>query len=197
MDHRASPTKAELVALAIAACGIGVFGGWGIATKAPSTVGYVATVLITIGAIGVFRRRPLPGGLAIALALDSCAHLAGGLVRIGHDVLYNAAFRPQIAFGGTRAIQYDHFVHAAGTCLAALTLFAILVPDVRSDDRRRWIVLAVFGGMGIGAVNEVAEFILTLAHHGAHVGGYANTGWDLISNTVGATIAGIYLMRSA
>src|SRR5712691_5853143 len=132
-SSRAKPSKAELVAAAIVGCGLLIFGSWGFATNSPSTIGYIATVLITAGAIITFRREPLPGGLVIALALDSCAHLAGGLIRIGHDVLYNAAFRPQIHFGGTRVIQYDHFVHTAGTCLAALTLYAILVPDVRSD----------------------------------------------------------------
>ena len=179
--------------MAILATGIVIFGGFGALTNAPSTVGYVATILLTAGAIVSVRRYPLPSPLAIALALDGCAHLAGGLVRIGHDVLYNAAFRPQIAFGGTRVVQYDHFVHAAGSGLAVLTLFTLAVPQVADGYVRRWIVLAVLGGMGLGAINEVVEFLLTLLHHGAHVGGYVNTGWDLISNTLGAVVAGSYL----
>ena len=42
---------------------------------------------------------------------------------------------------------------------------------------------------------EQLEFIATLAHHGAHAGGYWNTGWDLIANFTGATAAGIVLAR--
>jgi hypothetical protein len=36
----------------------------------------------------------------------------------------------------------------------------------------------------------------TLAHHGAHAGGYWNTGWDLVANFTGATAAGLVLARS-
>ena len=39
------------------------------------------------------------------------------------------------------------------------------------------------------------EFLLTMAHHGAHVGGYENTGWDLVSNLVGAVAAWRLLTR--
>jgi hypothetical protein len=35
-----------------------------------------------------------------------------------------------------------------------------------------------------------------LAHHGAHVGGYFNTGWDLICNLIGAGAAGLVIAMS-
>ena len=35
----------------------------------------------------------------------------------------------------------------------------------------------------LGALNEMVEF---LAHHGTHVGGYWNMGWDLVCNFIGA-----------
>jgi hypothetical protein len=53
------------------------------------------------------------------------------------------------------------------------------------------VVLCVLGGLGLGALNELIEFLATLAHSGSHVGGYENTGWDLLSNLVGATAAGL------
>jgi len=51
------------------------------------------------------------------------------------------------------------------------------------------LVLCVAGGMGFGAANEVVEFIATLTLPGTNVGGYANTGWDLVANSVGCLIA--------
>jgi hypothetical protein len=42
----------------------------------------------------------------------------------------------------------------------------------------------------------MVEFIATLAHHGAHAGGYWNTGWDLIANFAGAAIAALILARA-
>ena len=43
--------------------------------------------------------------------------------------------------------------------------------------------------MGFGGLNEVIEFFLTLTLPETNIGGYINTGWDLVSNLVGATIA--------
>ena len=57
------------------------------------------------------------------------------------------------------------------------------------------VLLAVGAALGLGALNEMVEFIATLAHHGAHAGGYWNTGWDLIANFTGATAAGLVLAR--
>ncbi len=39
------------------------------------------------------------------------------------------------------------------------------------------------------AVNEVVEFIATITLPGTNVGGYENTGWDLVANLVGCLIA--------
>jgi hypothetical protein len=50
------------------------------------------------------------------------------------------------------------------------------------------LVVSALAGMGLGAVNEVVEFIATRLMD-TNVGGYVNTGWDLVANTVGAVIA--------
>lgn len=49
--------------------------------------------------------------------------------------------------------------------------------------------ILLIGWLGIGAINEMIEFGATVAHAGTHVGGYDNTGWDLVSNTLGALAA--------
>ena len=51
------------------------------------------------------------------------------------------------------------------------------------------MVLAWAAGLGFGAANEVIEFIAVLLVPNTNVGGYINTGWDLIANLTGATIA--------
>ena len=43
--------------------------------------------------------------------------------------------------------------------------------------------------MGFGGLNEVIEFFLTLTLPETNIGGYINTGWDLVSNLAGATVA--------
>jgi uncharacterized membrane protein YjdF len=153
--------------------------------------------VIMVGAlIRWARTAPLPAPLAIALALDASAHLGGGLINVGDGVLYNAHITSHVTALHTNILQYDHLVHSFGSFLAAITLWVLLAPptsDTRS--RRAVIVLCVLGSLGIGAINEVIEFTATLAHQGAGVGGYANTGWDLISNSLGALAAALVIQR--
>jgi hypothetical protein len=129
-------SRAERAAAGAAAAGVAGFAGYGFATHSPSTIGYVSSVLVVAAAVVGLRRVVLPPLLAAGLAIAAIVTLAGGLIKVGHDVL------------------------------------------------------------GLGALNEMVEFIATLAHHGAHAGGYWNTGWDLVANFAGATAAGLVLVRS-
>jgi hypothetical protein len=49
--------------------------------------------------------------------------------------------------------------------------------------------------MGLGATNEVIEFIATRLMD-TNVGGYENTGWDLVANAVGAGLAVVLIRRA-
>ncbi|MCA1841888.1 MAG: hypothetical protein LC792_01605 [Actinobacteria bacterium] len=177
---KARLTGVERSALAIAALALVGFGAHGFAQHEPSTVGYLFSVLVVAGGVAGFRRDPLPGWLALALAGLAIGHLAGGLVTVGGDVLYNA--HPPL-----HIFQYDHVFHASASGIAAVVVWRYLSPQLTSAAGA--ILVACLGGLGIGAINELIEFLATLAHHGSHVGGYRNTGWDLLSNTVGTAAA--------
>jgi hypothetical protein len=49
------------------------------------------------------------------------------------------------------------------------------------------LTLCGAASMGFCGLNEVIEFFLTLPE--TNIGGYFNTGWDLVSNLVGVTLA--------
>lgn len=189
---RAALSPAERTALACTVAVTAGFGLYGLATGAPSTVAYVATVSALVALVVRLRRSALPGSLALGLAALTFAHLAGGLVRVGHGVLYNAS-------AWTKALQYDHLVHASAIFVGTLLVWTMFAPWVSaSGPGRRPALLALWalGGLGLGAVNETIEFLVTLAHDGSHVGGYANTGWDLVSNVVGATAAAVVVAHA-
>lgn len=115
-------------------------------------------------------------------------------------------------------IKYDHVTHAYGfgvTCWACWEGArcairaqveargrAVLPAEAGSPVRRPGgspgdrvqptfglVVLCVVGALGFGALNEVVEFVATMLGP-TNVGGYENTGWDLVSNTIGAVVAG-------
>jgi hypothetical protein len=172
----------ERIAASIVAASAAGFGAYGYITAAPSTTAYV----LTVGAIGIglalLRRTSLPGPLAVGLAFLAIAHLAGGLVRVGDEVLYNThVVNP--------ALQYDHPVHASGVFLGTLAIWWLFLRELPLR-RGPLVLVAILGGLGLGAVNETIEFAMTMLHDGSHVGGYQNTGWDLVSNVAGSLAAG-------
>ena len=199
-------SRAERAATGTAAVGIAGFAGYGFATHSPSTVGYVSSVLVIAAAVVGLRRVVLPPLLAAGLAIAAIVTLAGGLIRVGHDVLYNANTGPFSPALGTHYLQYDHFAHAYVSFVIVFACWFMLAaphadggnplrPPAVGGRRGELVLLAVGAALGLGALNEMIEFIATLAHHGAHAGGYWNTGWDLIANFSGATAAGLVLAR--
>ena len=57
------------------------------------------------------------------------------------------------------------------------------------------LTISVAAGMGFGAANEIIEFLATRVLPETNVGGYENTGWDLVSNAVGCLIAAVLISQ--
>ena len=171
---------AERRALGFAVVAMVALGAHGFRVGAHNTLGYLASVAVAAAALGAIRREPLRPSLAAALSALVVGHLAGGLVRVGDDVLYNA--HPNFP-----VLQYDHVFHASASAIAALVLWNWLRRHVTSVPVA--MVFAGLGALGLGALNELVEFLSTLAHDGGHVGGYRNTGWDFVSNILGVAAA--------
>jgi hypothetical protein len=190
-------SPAERIAIQIAAVVTIGFCAYGFATSSPSTFGYVLSVVVIGAAIIWLRRSVVPSWLAFGIVIAAVLHLGGGLVNVGHNVLYNASIGPFSKALGTHYFQYDHLAHAYVSFIVAFTCWTLLAaPQEATHHRRDLVILAVGTALGLGALNEVVEFLATLAHHGAHVGGYFNTGWDLICNLIGAAGAGFAIARS-
>ena len=126
-------------------------------------------------------------------------HMAGGLLPVPETwpidgdirVLYSLWLIPE-------RLKYDHVVHAYGFGVATWVCWQ----GIRSAIVRRGgdgvptaglMVIAALAGMGLGAANEIVEFAVTLLVPETNVGGYINTGWDLVANLVGATAAALVI----
>jgi putative membrane protein len=111
--------------------------------------------------------------------------MAGGVVPIAGDhVLYELwIVRP--------VLKFDRVVHAFGFGSSAFASWQVLRRLVPAGHTRGVALAAGLMGMGFGALNEVVEF--AASHAGAeHVGGYENTGWDLVFNLIGCVAAGAW-----
>jgi putative membrane protein len=115
-------------------------------------------------------------------------HMAGGNLRVGDGVLYSVQLIPKL-------LRYDQLVHAFGFGVATLVCFHILRPFLR-EDIARWrtpAVLVVLMGSGVGAINEIVEYVAVLAMPETGVGGYDNTMQDLVFNLIGGIAAVLWL----
>ena len=169
------------------------FGAYGLATGSGNAVPYV--VMVVAGAVLVAALEPDEGFSAVALGgltFWAAGHLAGGTVGLDHDrILYNALLP-----GG---LHYDNVVHFVGFGSAGLVWWESTRRWLRVDGSHRvgiWVAVWLVG-MGVGALNEVVEFIATLVMAHTNVGGYHNTGRDLVANMCGSAVAGTIAARRA
>jgi hypothetical protein len=157
----------------------------------------VMTVII-LAVIGVYRRAGLSRGVLWGFSIWGIFHMVGGLIPIPDSwhasdttgVVYSWRIIPGY-------LKYDQLVHGFGVGLVTWLCWQAMSTRVRSHDgsplHPTFGILAICAtaGMGFGSLNEVVEFfaVMTLPH--TNVGDYENTGWDLVANLFGATIAGM------
>lgn len=158
----------------------------------------VVMAVIMFGLMAVHRRVGLSHSLLWSLSLWGLLHMAGGLVPIPAgwhspdvgNVLYNLWFIPG-------HLRYDQAVHAYGfgittwLCWQALSARVLDEHGAPLRPTPGLMVLCAAAGIGFGALNEVIEFFATLSLPETNVGGYVNTGWDLVANLVGSTTAAL------
>ena len=126
----------------------------------------------------------------LGLALWGFGHLAGGLVPLDGDrILYNATF---LRWG-----HFDNVVHAVGFGTAGIGVWEATRTWLPAAPGHRFgtaLIVCLFG-QGVGAFNEVVEFGASHLLAATNVGGYENTGRDLVANLIGTAFAGWLVSR--
>jgi uncharacterized membrane protein YjdF len=158
---------------------------------------YIGVMLVLMALVAWLHSRIRLTPLSLwALSLWGLLHMAGGLVPVPEEwpiegdirVLYSWWLIP-------RRLKYDHVVHAYGFGVTTWVCWQGLKAALRARigaepaPSAGLLVLCVAAGMGFGALNEVVEFVATLTVPETNVGGYVNTGWDLVSNLAGGIAA--------
>ncbi len=157
---------------------------------------YIGVVVLMMGVVWVVHGRvALTSGALWCLSIWGLAHMAGGLVVVPEGwpimgtsrVLYSLWLIPE-------RLKYDHVVHAYGFGVTTWVCWQGMRAALGGRLHRvrptpGLMVLCAAAGLGFGALNEVIEFAATLLVPETNVGGYLNTGWDLVANLFGATVA--------
>lgn len=166
-----------------------------------------ATPFLIAGVALIHIRVKLPISLLWALSGLGLVHCLGGLITLpanlpteGKHLLYNFWIIPG-------KFKYDQAVHTYGNAVATwlcwnllrYSIALVVKKDIADIPARPvFLIICFLAGVGVGALNEMLEFGATQTVPGDHnVGGYVNTGWDLVANTLGGliTIFFIWLKR--
>ena len=127
------------------------------------------------------------------LTLWGMLHMAGGgvLLKGGTMRLYELILIPLSE--NYEIFKYDQFVHIIGFGVSTLLMFSLLKSRLKSMNGFSFWLVIVMAGLGVGAVNEIIEFGVTVLVPETGVGGYNNTSLDLVADLVGAVIAVVWL----
>lgn len=159
---------------------------------------YVAVIVVIIGTVLLSAHRTeFPAWQLWLLSFWGLMHVLGGAVMIDGGVLFGYRIYLFLDLGKDFYIlKYDQVVHFYLYGLVATMSFFLL--SRRSKARRRTLALfAVLTAVGISALNEIMEFIISVAVPQNGVGGYVNSMLDLIFNLAGAVVAtGLYVVVS-
>jgi len=161
--------------------------------------------LLYLGVMGIFvvlvgylhLRIGLTTASLWCLSLWGLLHMVGGLVPLpagwpydgSHAVFYSLWIVPG-------RLKYDMVVHAFGFGVTTWVCWQGYAAAVRKSGGEPRpapgpLLLCAAAGMGFGALNEVVEFAATQVLRDTNVGGYVNTGWDLVFNLVGSAAAAL------
>jgi hypothetical protein len=190
LDTVVFPVAAFTVLYLLVATGVALAFGNG------EFVFYIVVMLVLMLVVWLVHRSvALTRELLWALSIWGLLHMSGGLVPVPDSwpidgdirVLYSLWLVPD-------RLKFDQIVHAYGFGVATWVCWHGIRAAIRhrgGEARPTFglMVLAATSGMGLGAINELIEFAATLMVPETNVGGYVNTGWDLVSNCVGAVAA--------
>jgi len=158
-------------------------------------LGYILVLVVFFVLILALQRRIKFSYLVLwLLSIWGLLHMIGGGVRYQGEVLYKLQLIPIWVTENFYILKYDQFVHAY---LYFVMVFVIwhLVKDSFNKKPNYLIIYPtiILISIGIGALNEIVEFIAVLILPETGVGGYYNTAWDIVFNTIGAVLGTMVL----
>ncbi len=165
-------------------------------------IGYIGVIVFVFALLyGTLDKTRIPASLLWGISIWGLLHMMGGSVPTGDGVLYTWRMVTLFDGGGEFYIlKFDQFVHAYLYAVVAL-LFLHLLRNYLGQKHPPLLIgfIALMAALGVGAVNEIIEFVAVLLVPDNGVGGYYNTLLDIVFNFTGAILAvlGVYLFHGS
>ena len=142
---------------------------------------FYATVIISVIIIAWYKFRYLHVrlGLLVLIEIGILMHFSGAFIEVDGHRLYDSRFFD---------IRYDKFVHFTNALISTfITLHIFSKRGIK--DSNFTLLLAVLTVLGLGAVVEMVEYVVTLTVEHNGVGAYNNNMLDLVANFFGSIFA--------
>jgi len=158
---------------------------------------YILVLVIIAVIVGLTLKKSKLDYLALGgLSIWGLLHLAGGGIRINNHSLYSTKLIEIINKTDISShffiLKMDQLIHFYGFLVTAIVIYQLIYHRYNKKASPYLLVfLAWIGSMGLGALNEVIEFIAFLSLSQTGVGDVYNTGFDLIFNMFGAFIGSL------
>jgi hypothetical protein len=129
--------------------------------------------------VGTNRKVAYPDSLLWGLMAWAYLNMSGGGLHIGGRKLYELILvHISESYG---IFRYDQFVHTVG--FGGLTLLmCYLLTRILPSRPKQWTavsMLVVMAGLGVGALNEIVDFMATVVMPETGVGGYQHSALTL------------------
>lgn len=175
------------------------FGAYYVSIQNYEFLIYISVIVILGLVIGVNLNKSHLDNLVLwLLSIWGLAHMIGGGVRIAGNTVYSLRLIDIIdRGGGFYILKMDQVIHFYGFFVSAILVYQLL-KATNSDalkSPKLMIFLSWIGSMGLGALNEVVEFVAFVVLANTGVGDIYNTGFDLIFNMFGALIGAFFAYK--
>jgi hypothetical protein len=148
-------------------------------------------VIVVLGIVVAFNlHREIFDNLILwLLSVWGLVHMIGGGVRIAGSTVYSLKLIEIINKSDQfYVLKMDQVIHFYGFLVSAILVYKLIIATGAniSKSPKLMIFLSWIGSMGLGALNEVVEFLAFVSLDKTGVGDLYNTGLDLIFNSIGA-----------
>ncbi|MEK6894196.1 MAG: hypothetical protein AABX10_01915 [Nanoarchaeota archaeon] len=156
---------------------------------------YIFVIIILGSFIGLNLHKVKFDNLVLwLLSIWGFLHMLAGGLRINGTTLYSLRLIDIIDKGDQfYVLKMDQLIHLYGFFVSAVLVYQLIraIGGDISKSPKLMVFLAWIGSMGLGALNEMVEFVafVSFAHTG--VGDFYNINLDLIFNAVGALVGAL------
>lgn len=155
-------------------------------------VWYIFVIVILGTVIGLNLHRVKFDNLVLwLLSIWGLLHMVAGGLRVDGVTLYSMRLIDIIDKGEQfYFLKMDQLIHLYGFFVSAILVYQ-LIKNIGGDiskSPKLMIFLSWIGSMGLGALNEIVEFIAFASFEHTGVGDFYNINLDLVFNALGALV---------